>query len=48
MITFDIAYDAELRLWAMELDGAVIGFARTWRSAAETLIELISSCIGWR
>ena len=44
----DTAYDADLRLWAMLIEGTVIGYARSWRAAITTLVELVESCTGWR
>jgi hypothetical protein len=41
MYTKEIIYDSETRDFAMYLDGELVGFARTYHEAEQTLNELI-------
>jgi hypothetical protein len=41
MYTKEIIYDSETRDFAMYLDGELVGFARTYQEAEQTLNELI-------
>ncbi len=44
----EIVYDQEMHDFAMYLDGELVGFARTYEEAEQTLAQLIFELInGW-